>query len=82
MADDRRRIAWSLSEAAKALPPAERREFRKFLFGLDGSQPKRRKVHSWKQKAKGGKVVKAKRAKISFRKAQRTRAVQIPLPLD
>jgi hypothetical protein len=78
MADDRRRIAWSLSEAAKALPPAERRAFRKFLFSLDGAEPKRQKVHSWKRK-KGPKVVKAKRPKRSSRRA---RDPQISLPLD
>lgn len=80
--DDTRRIAWSLSEAAKALPPAERREFRKFLFSLDGAEPKRRKVHSWKRKKQGPKVVKPKRAKSNLRKTQRSPAAQIPLPLD
>lgn len=82
MSDDRRRIAWSLSEAAKALPPAERREFRNFLFGLDGAEPRRRKVHSWKRKKKALKAVKPKRAKSNLRKTQRSPAAQIPLPLD
>lgn len=78
MADDRRRIAWTLSEAAKVLPPAERRSFRKFLFSLDGAEPPRRKVHSWKRKRKGPKVVKTKRPKP----ARRSRDPQLSLPFD
>jgi hypothetical protein len=77
VSDDRRRIAWSLSEAAKALPPAERRAFRKFLFSLDGAEPKRRKVHSWKQKTKPPKSVKVTKAKS----AKPRRSTQLPLPL-
>lgn len=74
----RRRIAWLLSEAAKALPPAERRAFRKFLFSLDGAEPKRRKVHSWKRKKRSAKVIKAKRG----RKTRRARDPQLDLPFS
>jgi hypothetical protein len=82
MADDRRRIAWSLSEAAKVLPPAERRNFRKFIFSLDGAEPKRRKVHSWKRKKNLPKVVKVKCAKSNLRKTQRPPSAQLRLPFD
>jgi hypothetical protein len=72
MPDDRRRIALTLSHAAMAMPPAERRAFRKFLFSLDGSEPKRRKIHSWKRKPA--------KAKRKLRKSQTAR--QMALPLD
>lgn len=65
-----------------ALPPAERREFRKFLFSLDGSEAPKRKVHSWKRKRKPAKSVKAVRPKSNLRKAQRAPSAQIPLPFD
>lgn len=73
--DDRRRVALTLSQAAQALPPAERREFRKFLFGLDGAEAPRRKVHSWKRKKKTA-AAKPKRA----RRPKPNR--QLDLPLD
>lgn len=78
MTDDRRRVAWSLSEAAKALPPAGRRAFRKFLFSLDGAEPQRRKVHSWKRKKRPVKVIKAKRST----KPRRARDPQLDLPFS
>lgn len=62
MSDDRRRIAWTLSKAARQLPPAERQAFREFLVSLPGGKPKKRKIHSWKRKA-AARVRKARAAK-------------------
>ena len=57
----RANIASQLSRAAAAMPPAERRAFRKFLASLPGAKPKRRKVHSWHRKAKARRTPKARR---------------------
>lgn len=50
---DRRKLRAMLSKAAKAIRcPAARQRFREFLAEMDDDEPRARKVHSWKQKAK------------------------------
>lgn len=71
MADPRRRIAWTLSRAAQALPPAERQGFRAFLAALPGARPKRRKVHSWRRKRRSVAIVKIRVRRSKIRAADR-----------
>lgn len=79
MPDGRRTVAWTLSRAARILPPAERQKLREFLFGLPGGEPTPKKRHSWK----GGKAAKAKKRSARPARAKRKRkSLQLRLPLE
>ncbi len=84
MPDDRRRLAWTLSMAATLMPAGERHRFREFLNGLDGGEPPRRKIHTWKSKSKGRKPKPSNLQKTQRSRAKRRRTIdnQIPLPLE
>lgn len=62
------------------LPPEERRAFRKFLFSLDGAEPKRKRIHSWKRKAR--KIPAIAKEKKPRQPRRRPPDAQIPLPFD
>lgn len=77
---DRKTLRALLSKAAKILPKAERQLFRQFLADVDpDDEPRARKVHSWKRKAKPPKKKRQpKQFAFSAKKSQQGDLFDIP----